>query len=91
MEDADFGLQASVSTPSLRRTWLELPDGEVVKACNAIYGLKQSGFAWKKKHRKTITEGNWKKSDHDECLCYHRADDGKIAALTTYVGDILFA
>lgn len=69
---------------------LELPDGEVVQACNAVCGLEQSGLDWENELRKKLTEGSWKRSDHDEYLSYSRADDGKIAALTTHADGALY-
>ena len=69
--------------------WLELPDGNVVKALNAIYGLKQSAMEWYRELRRTILNRNWESSKYDECLYYCRADDGQMTILTAYVDDVL--
>ncbi|CAN0468151.1 unnamed protein product, partial [Discosporangium mesarthrocarpum] len=70
--------------------WLELPDGEIVKANKAIYGFKQSAMEWYKELRGTILAEGWGSSAYDECLYYRESNDGRIATLTTYVDDTLF-
>ena len=39
--------------------------------------------------RDAILDGGWKNSKYDECMYYHRAEDGRIAVRVTYVDDIL--
>ena len=81
--------QAYLNAALSEDIWLELPDGSEVKALNAIYGLKQSALEWYKELRDAILDGGWKNSKYDECMYYHRAEDGRIAVLVTYVDDIL--
>ena len=81
--------QAYLNAPLREDIWLELPNGEVVKACKAVYGLRQSAMEWWKELRKSIVEAGWVSSAHDECLYYRRGGDGRIAVLTTYVDDLL--
>ncbi|CAN0513519.1 unnamed protein product, partial [Discosporangium mesarthrocarpum] len=40
--------QAYLNAPFQEDIWLELPDGRIVKARKAIYGLKQSALEWYK-------------------------------------------
>ena len=81
--------QAYLNAPLQEDIWLELPDGEVVKACKAVYGLRQSAMEWWRELRKSILDAGWESSVHDECLYHRRGNDGRIAVLTTYVDDIV--
>ncbi|CAN0502540.1 unnamed protein product, partial [Discosporangium mesarthrocarpum] len=82
--------QAYLNATLKEDVWLELPDGEIVKANKAIYGLEQSAMEWYKELRGTILAEGWGSSAHDECLYYRESNDGRIAILTTYVDDTLF-
>lgn len=62
-----------------------------VKILNAIYGLKQSTLEWHKELRNAILSNGWKSSEYDICMYYCPAEDGRIAVLVTFVGDILHA
>ena len=73
---------------ALLEMWLELSDGNIVKALNAIYGLKQSALELYKELRNYVLNRELKISESDECLYYCRAEDGRIAVLVTFVDDI---
>ncbi|CAN0444681.1 unnamed protein product [Discosporangium mesarthrocarpum] len=82
--------QAYLNATLKEDVWLELPDGEIVKANKSIYGLKQSAMEWYKELRGTILAEGWGSSAYDECLYYRESNDGRIAILTSYVDDTLF-
>ena len=60
--------QAYLNASLREDIWLELPNGEVIKAYKAVYGLRQSAMEWWKKLRKGIVDAGWESSAHDECL-----------------------
>ncbi|CAM9800780.1 unnamed protein product [Choristocarpus tenellus] len=78
---------AYLNTDLQEDVWLELPDGRIVKAEKAIYGLKQSAMEWFHELRGTILTEGWTSSQHNECLYFKKSEDGRIAILTTYVDD----
>ncbi|CAN0511271.1 unnamed protein product, partial [Discosporangium mesarthrocarpum] len=82
---------AYLNAPLQEDIWLELPDGRIVKARKAIYGLKQSALEWYKELRRAILEAGWSSSRYDECLYLRRSEDGRIATMLTYVDDCLFS
>ncbi|CAN0457410.1 unnamed protein product, partial [Discosporangium mesarthrocarpum] len=84
--------QAYINATLNEDVWLELPDGEIVKANKPIYGLKQSAMEWYKELRGTILAEGWGSSAYNECLYYRESNDELIAILilTTYVDDTLF-
>ncbi|CAM9124172.1 unnamed protein product [Discosporangium mesarthrocarpum] len=89
----DIGLldftQAYLNASLEEAVWLENPDGSIVKARKAIYGLKQSALEWYKELRGAILEAGWSSSHHHQCLYYRRSDDGCLAIMLTYVDDCL--
>ncbi|CAM9822791.1 unnamed protein product [Choristocarpus tenellus] len=46
--------QAYLNVPLLEDVWLQLPNGSIVKAARAIYGLMQSAMEWYKELKGTI-------------------------------------
>ncbi|CAM9190676.1 unnamed protein product [Discosporangium mesarthrocarpum] len=82
--------QAYLNASLEEDVWLELPDGSIVKAHWAMYGLTQSALEWYKELRGAILEVGWSSSHHDERLCYRRSDDGRIGIMMTYVDDCPF-
>ncbi|MGH0052594.1 MAG: reverse transcriptase domain-containing protein, partial [Sphaerochaetaceae bacterium] len=81
--------QAYLNAKLSEETWLELPSGEVVQACKALYGLRQSALEWYRELKDSILEAGWESSKNDECLYTCRKNEGKIAVLVTYVDDVL--
>ncbi|CAN0506652.1 unnamed protein product, partial [Discosporangium mesarthrocarpum] len=79
------------NAPLQEDIWLELPDGRIVKARKAIYGLKQSALELYKELRRAILEAGWSSSRYDECLYYRRSEDGRIVTMLTYIDDCLFS
>ncbi|CAM9605844.1 unnamed protein product [Choristocarpus tenellus] len=80
--------QAYLNAPLPEDVWLQLPNGSIVKAARAIYGLKQSAMEWYKELKGTILAEGWSASDFDACLYVKRSEDGRIAFLCHYVDDI---
>ncbi|CAN0024168.1 unnamed protein product, partial [Choristocarpus tenellus] len=66
----------------------QLPNGSIVKAARAIYGLKQSAMEWYRELKGTILDERWSVSHLDACLYVMRSEDGTIAVLFQYVDDI---
>lgn len=56
--------------------WLELPIGEVVQACEAVYGLQQSEMECCREPRKSIMGAGWESSAHGECSLSVGSGDG---------------
>ncbi|CAM9347527.1 unnamed protein product [Discosporangium mesarthrocarpum] len=83
--------QAYVNASLEEDVWLDLPDGRIVKARKAIYGLKQSTLEWYKELKGAILNAGWSISRDDECLYYRRRDGGRTAIMLTYVDDYLFS
>lgn len=81
--------QAYLKAPRADEFWLERLRGEVVKACKAMYKLRQSAMESWKELRRRIGDARWKTSEYDECLYYCCGSDGEISILTTYVNNIL--
>ncbi|CAM9685456.1 unnamed protein product, partial [Choristocarpus tenellus] len=77
-----------LNAPLPEDVWLQLPNGSIVKAARAIYGLKQSAMEWYKELKETILAEGWSVSDFDACLYVKRSEDGRIAVLFHYVDDI---
>ncbi|CAM9436821.1 unnamed protein product [Discosporangium mesarthrocarpum] len=70
--------------------WLELPDGEIVRANKAIYDLKQSAMEWYMELRGTILVEGWGNSAYNECLYYRESENRRMAILTAYIDDTFF-
>ncbi|CAM9628884.1 unnamed protein product, partial [Choristocarpus tenellus] len=64
------------------------PNGSIVIAARAIYGLKQSAMEWYKELKGTILAEGWSVSDFDACLYVKRSEDGRVAVLFHYMDDI---
>ncbi|CAM9822090.1 unnamed protein product, partial [Choristocarpus tenellus] len=80
--------QAHLNAPVPEDVWLQLPNGSIVKAARAIYGLEQSAMEWYKELKVTILAEGWRVTDFEACLYVKRSEDGRIAVLFHYVDDI---
>ncbi|CAM9408667.1 unnamed protein product [Choristocarpus tenellus] len=80
--------QAYLNAPLPEDVWLQLPNGSIVKAARAIYGLKQSAMEWYKELKGTILAEGWSVSEFDACLYVKWSEDGRVAVLLLYVDDI---
>ncbi|CAN0062222.1 unnamed protein product, partial [Choristocarpus tenellus] len=80
--------QAYLNAPLPEDVWLQLLNGSIVKAARAIYGLRQSAMEWYKELKGTILAEGWSVSDFDAWLYVKRSEDGRVAVLFHYVGDI---
>ncbi|CAM9949254.1 unnamed protein product [Choristocarpus tenellus] len=87
MNSLDF-IQVYLNAPLPEDVWLQLPNGSIVKAAKAIYGLKQLAMEWYKELKGTILAEGWSVGDFDACLYAKRSQDGRIAVLFYYVDDI---
>lgn len=68
---------------------VELPDGNMVKAVNAMYDFKQSAMEWYNELRRMILDGKRTSRKYSECLYYLRVDDGLIVVFATYFDEIV--
>lgn len=65
-------------------------EGKVCSLNKAIYGLKQAARVWNLKISKCLRNLNFEECTSDQCL-YKIIQNGKIAYIIVYVGDILVA
>lgn len=81
--------QAYPNVALMEDIWLELTSGEVVKACEAVYGFCQSTMEWLKELRKTVGDAGLKNSEYLERLYLCRGGDWRIVILNTHVDGLL--
>jgi hypothetical protein len=61
------------------------------KLKKSLYGLKQSGWQWKKKLDEVIKELGFEKANADECLYILQKDDKIILLVLVYIDDMALA
>jgi hypothetical protein len=90
LRDADFrsfDAKQAFLTPMLEEDiYLELPDGEVVKAIKAIYGLKQASRQWYLLVQGILLKEGFVQSLYDECL-FVFSDSVGMVAIAVHVDD----
>ncbi|CAM9449797.1 unnamed protein product, partial [Choristocarpus tenellus] len=80
--------QAYLNPPLPEDVWLQLPNGSIVKAARAIYGLKQSAMEWYKELKGNILVEGWSVNNFDACLYVKRSEDGRVVVLFHFLDDI---
>lgn len=62
--------------------------GKVFRLRKSMYGLKQSGRAWKMKLHQTLTNMSFTRSQADPCV-YFKREKNKLVIIVVYVDDLL--